>query len=88
MSIPVDWFMGGPIIPRDAAQLIRGMRTLKLRVDQSCQSAMTIASHFGQHSKVSSVLYPGLRKHPGHDVACRQMSGGFGGMLSIRIKGG
>ena len=80
--------LGGILSPRDAAQLIRGMRTLKLRVDQSCKSAMAIASHFDQHSKVSSVLYPGLPRHSGHDVACRQMSGGFGGMLSIRIKGG
>ncbi len=80
--------LGGILSPRDASQLIRGMRTLKLRVRESCQSAMTIARHFDQHARVSSVLYPGLPQHPQHDLACNQMKGGFGGMLSIRIKGG
>lgn len=80
--------LGGILSPRDAAQLLRGMRTLKLRVRESCQSAMAIARHFDQHAKVLSVLYPGLPQHPGHELACKQMTGGFGGMLSIRIKGG
>jgi cystathionine gamma-synthase len=49
---------------------------------------MTIAEHFSNHPKIEAVLYPGLRSHPGHEIAARQMTGGFGGMLSIRVKGG
>ena len=48
---------------------------------------MTIAQHFEGHPKIKSVLYPGLPNHPGHEVAKRQMDGGFGGMLSLRVKG-
>ncbi len=80
--------LGGILSPRDASQIIRGMRTLKLRIRESCQSAMAIAQHFDQHPEVLSVLYPGLPQHPGHDLACKQMDGGFGGMLSIRVRGG
>ena len=79
---------GGILSPRDGSQLLRGLRTLHLRVRESCRSAMAIAEYFDQHSGVSSVLYPGLARHPGHDIACRQMTGGFGGMLSMRFKGG
>jgi cystathionine gamma-synthase len=49
---------------------------------------MIIAEHFSKHPKIEAVLYPGLRSHPGHEIAARQMSGGFGGMLSIRVRGG
>lgn len=80
--------LGGILSPRDAAELIRGLRTLNLRVHQSSLSALVIARHFEQHAAVASVLYPGLSSHPGHALAHRQMSGGFGGMLSMRIKGG
>ncbi len=68
--------------------LLRGMRTLYPRVERACHSAMRIAGHFAGHPKVLAVLYPGLPDHPGHAVAARQMAGGFGGMLSIRVKGG
>ncbi len=80
--------LGGILSPRDASQLLRGLRTLHLRVRECSASAMTIASHFENHAKVSSVLYPGLQSHPGHELAGRQMSGGFGGMLSIRFSAG
>jgi len=72
----------------EAWLLQRGMRTLFLRVRHSSQSAMAIAMHFEGHEKVEEVLYPGLESHAGHDIAKKQMSGGFGGMLSLRIKGG
>jgi cystathionine gamma-synthase len=72
----------------EAFLLTRGMRTLYLRVRQACASAQRIAEHFEQHPRVEAVLYPGLAAFPGHDIAARQMSGGFGGMLSIRAKGG
>ena len=54
----------------------------------SALSAMTIAQHFARHPRVEAVLYPGLATHPGHAIAARQMRGGFGGMLSVRVKGG
>jgi cystathionine gamma-synthase len=49
---------------------------------------MTIARHFDNHPVIAQVLYPGLESHAGHEIAKKQMSGGFGGMLSLRIKGG
>ena len=72
----------------EAWLLQRGMRTLFLRVGHASQSALTIAQHFENHSALDSVLYPGLENHPGHDIAKKQMQGGFGGMLSLRVKGG
>jgi cystathionine gamma-synthase len=57
-------------------------------VRHQCAAAMAMAQHFARHPRVEAVLYPGLPAHPGHAVAGRQMSGGFGGMLSIRVKGG
>jgi cystathionine gamma-synthase len=67
---------------------IRPGRTLFLRVDRACDSALAIATHFHGHPAVAAVLYPGLPSHPGHEIAARQMHGGFGGMLSIRLAGG
>ncbi len=72
----------------EAWLLLRGMRTLPLRVECCCRSAQKIAEHFADHPRVVAVLYPGLPSHPGHAVAARQMHGGFGGMLSIRVRGG
>jgi len=72
----------------EAWLLLRGMRTLYLRVRQCSASAATIAARFERHPKLRSVLYPGLSSSPGHAVAARQMTGGFGGMLSIRLAGG
>jgi cystathionine gamma-synthase len=72
----------------EAWLLLRGMRTLHLRVERCCRTAQAIAEHFVGHRRVAAVLYPGLPNHPGHVVAARQMGGGFGGMLSIRVAGG
>lgn len=72
----------------DAWLLQRGMRTLYLRVRAQCETAQTIAEHLVGHPGVAEVLYPGLKTHPGHEIAARQMHGGFGGMLSIRVRGG
>jgi len=72
----------------EAWLLTRGMRTLFLRVEQASRNAMTVAQHFLGHAAISAVLYPGLPQHPGHDIARAQMSGGFGGMLSLRLTGG
>jgi cystathionine gamma-synthase len=78
---------GAILGPLEAWLLLRGMRTLYLRVERACRSAASVAAHFIDHPRVSSVLYPGLPAHPGHAIAARQMSG-FGGMLSIRVAGG
>ncbi len=80
---------GGAILGSfEAYLLLRGMRTLFPRVERSCRSAQRIAEVFAGHPRVAEVLYPGLPNHPNHDIAARQMRGGFGGMLSIRVRGG
>ena len=80
--------LGQILGPLEAFLLIRGMRTLPLRVPAACASAMELAERSAGHAAVAQVLYPGLPRHPGHEIARRQMSGGFGGMLSIRVRGG
>jgi cystathionine gamma-synthase len=80
--------LGQILGPFEAFLLIRGMRTLDLRVRAMSASAMKIASHFSADQRVLEVLYPGLDTHPNHAVAARQMRGGFGGMLSIRVGAG
>ena len=79
---------GAVLGPFEAWLLLRGMRTLFVRVQRCSESALTIARHFEGHPRISKVLYPGLPTHPGHAVAARQMTGGFGGMLSIRHRHG
>ncbi len=74
--------------PFEAYLLIRGMRTLDLRVRAACASALDLATRLEKHPQIAAVLYPGLPSHPQHALACAQMQGGFGGMLSIRVKGG
>lgn len=72
----------------EAWLLSRGMRTLYLRVAKASENAMQLAEFFQSHEKVSRVHYPGLATHPAHDVACKQMHGGFGGLLSFEVTGG
>jgi len=79
---------GAVLGPFEAWLLQRGLRTLFLRVRAQSQSALALAERLAGHEAVSEVLYPGLPSFPGHEVARRQMQGGFGGMLSIRVKGG
>jgi cystathionine gamma-synthase len=76
--------LGQILGPIEAFLLIRGMRTLPLRLTAACASAMSLATRLSNHPHVAEVLYPGLSSHPDHAVARRQMAGGFGGMLSIR----
>ncbi len=80
--------IGGIAGPFEAWLLTRGMRTLFPRVRTASASAQTIAEHFVRHPQVAEVLYPGLPGFKGHDLAAKQMKGGFGGMLSIRFNGG
>ena len=74
--------------PFEAFLLIRGLRTLDLRVRAAAANAFELAERLSNHAAVAEVLYPGLPDHPGHAIAARQMQGGFGGMLSIRVRGG
>lgn len=74
--------------PFEAFLVMRGLRTMHLRVRASCANALSLATAFRQHPLVADVLYPGLPDHAQHGLASRQMKGGFGGMLSIRVRGG
>jgi len=80
---------GGAVLgPFEAWLLLRGMRTLAIRFERSSSNALTMAQHFDGHPSLKRVLYPGLKSHPGHDIARRQMRHGFGGMLSVCLRGG
>jgi cystathionine gamma-synthase len=73
--------------PFECWLLLRGIRTLALRVRAQALSAQKIAEFLSGHKRIESVLYAGLPSHLGHDVAARQMRGGFGGLLSLLVKG-
>jgi cystathionine gamma-synthase len=79
---------GGILGPHEAWLLLRGMRTLFLRFDQASSTALQLAQHLEGHPRLQKVLYPGLQTHPGHAIARRQMTRGFGGMLSLLVEGG
>ena len=79
---------GASLAPMDAYSLLRGMKTLKLRVQRQNESAMIIAKYLQSHPAVEQVNYPGLESHPDHAIAKKQMIGGYGGMLSFSVKGG
>ncbi len=78
---------GGVLDPFAAYLLIRGLATLGLRVERHNANALALARHLATHPKVARVHYPGLPEHPRHAVAARQMSRGFGGMLSVEVRG-
>jgi len=71
----------------EAWLLIRGMRTLPLRVERMSENALAVARFLESHARVERVLYPGLKNDPYYEIAKRQMSGGFGGLLSFQVKG-
>jgi cystathionine beta-lyase/cystathionine gamma-synthase len=73
--------------PNDAFLVLRGVRTLGVRVERQNETAMTLARFLDEHPKVSAVHYPGLPNHPGHEIAGKQMRG-FGGMLAFEVSGG
>ncbi|MEL6986584.1 MAG: cystathionine gamma-synthase [Bacteroidota bacterium] len=70
--------------PQDCFLVLRGIKTLHLRVQRSCENAMAIAKYLKGHSKVSKVYYPGFEEHPNHDIAAKQMKD-FGGMVSFDL---
>jgi methionine-gamma-lyase len=80
-------YLGGSMDPEAAFLLIRGMKTLEVRVPRQCQTALTVARYLEEHPKVARVHYPGLPSHPDHKLAKRQMKG-FGAMMAFDLKGG
>jgi cystathionine gamma-lyase len=79
--------VGGTPGPMDVFLVLRGTKTLAVRMERHCQNAAALAKHLERHSFVAKVVYPGLPSHPQHALAKKQMSG-FGGMLSFELKGG
>jgi methionine-gamma-lyase len=80
-------YMGGSMDPGTAFLLIRGMKTLEIRVERECRNAMAVAKYLARHRKVARVHYPGLPSHPDYALAKRQMRG-FGAMMAFDLKGG
>ena len=80
-------YLGGSMDPGAAFLLIRGLKTLEVRVEKQCKTAMAVAKFLERHPKVARVRYPGLASHPDHKLAKKQMSA-FGAMMSFDIKNG
>jgi len=80
--------LGATLSPMDAWLLLRGLRTLVMRVQRQNASALRLAQFLESHPAIGQVRYPGLASHPQHALAKRQMHGGFGGLLAICVKGG
>jgi cystathionine beta-lyase/cystathionine gamma-synthase len=78
---------GAIMSPFDAFLASRGLKTLELRVREQSRTALQLAEWLTSHSQVRRVLYPGLKTHSGHDVAVKQMDGGFGAMLTFELAG-
>lgn len=79
---------GSVLSPFDAMLVLRGLKTLELRIARHSTNAMTIASRLEEHSAIARVDYPGLTSFSQHALACRQMSGGFGGIMAFELRGG
>ncbi|MGW0773149.1 cystathionine gamma-synthase [Streptomyces sp. NPDC054802] len=79
--------MGAVAGPFDAWLVLRGIKTLPVRMDRHSENATRVAEMLTKHAKVTEVLYPGLPEHPGHEIAAKQMRS-FGGMVSFRVQGG
>jgi cystathionine gamma-synthase len=79
--------LGAVCSPFNSWLVLRGLRTLPVRMERHAANAMAIAHALAAHKKVEKVFYPGLKSHPGHEIAARQMKA-FGGMMSILVKGG
>ncbi|XP_071493241.1 L-methionine gamma-lyase-like [Diadema antillarum] len=80
--------LGTTMGPFTASLLLRGIRTLPLRMEKHCSNALKLAQYLASHPKVSKVCYPGLASHPQHQVAKKQMKKGFGGMVAFELVGG
>ena len=73
--------------PFDSFLLLRSLKTLPVRMERHCSNAQQIASYLESHSSIEKVIYPGLASHPQHHIAKKQMKG-FGGMITVILKGG
>src|SRR5260370_2802361 len=80
-------YMGGSMDPGAAYLLIRGIKTLGVRVERQCENAIAVAKFLERHPKIARVHYPGLKSHADHQLARKQMRG-FGSMLAFDMKGG
>jgi cystathionine gamma-lyase len=79
--------VGGVSGPFDSFLILRGIKTLALRMERHCSNALTIALWLEKHPKVERVFYPGLASHPQHSLAKRQMTGGYGGIVTAVLRG-
>tara|TARA_B100001173_G_scaffold115394_1_gene100025 strand:+ start:750 stop:1916 length:1167 start_codon:yes stop_codon:yes gene_type:complete len=79
--------VGSIMSPFDSFLLLRSLKTLSVRMERHCSNAEKIASYLNSHSAIEKVIYPGLKSHPQHNIALKQMKG-FGGMISVVLKGG
>ena len=79
---------GGTLGPQDSYLVLRGIKTLHLRVQRHCENGIKVAEFLANHPKVERVYYPGLASHPFHEIAKKQMIGGFGGMVTFTFKSG
>ena len=79
--------MGCNMDPHQAYMVIRGLKTLGIRIDRSQENAMKVAEYLNNHPKIEWIKYPGLKSHPQYDLCCKQMKG-FGSMISFEVKGG
>jgi cystathionine gamma-synthase len=79
---------GAALDPFAAYLLIRGLKTLEIRIERQNRSALQIAGYLEKHKSVAQVYYPGLASHPQHEIAKKQMPGGYGGVMSFALRGG
>lgn len=87
-QIHFQLFAGGGILgPQDSYLVLRGIKTLHVRMQRHCENGQKVAEYLSNHSKVGKVFYPGLESHPQHELAKKQMRG-FGGMVSFNFKSG
>ena len=84
----IQFASGGILGPHDSYLVLRGIKTLALRMQRHSENGQKIAEFLQNHPKVKDVIYPGLASHPQHDLAKRQMPNGFGGMVSFNFKSG
>ena len=79
---------GAVMDPFAAFLILRGLKTMEVRMKRHCESAQAIAEYLEKHPKVEKVYYPGLKSHEGHEIAAKQMHGGYSGVMAFEVKGG
>jgi len=79
---------GATLGPQDSFLVLRGIKTLSLRVQRHCENGEKVTEYLNNHPKIKTVFYPGLESHPFHEIAKKQMKNGFGGMVSFTFESG